>query len=88
MMTKTIISKFKKMGINFKKEEHGNWIATSKTQTIEFSDQDGEAVCLCTYRTATAEADRIDRMYTDSSYQRFHDTVKSAINTVLDKDAA
>lgn len=81
MKTKTVINKFKKVGIEFK--QSGNkFEGKSETQLITFHDQNGDAVCLGTCDLATNYQDRLDHIYHDVSYKTWHESVKGAIEWV------
>jgi hypothetical protein len=81
MKTKTVINKFKKVGIEFK-QDGNKFEAKSETQLITFHDQNGDAVCLGTSDIATNMQDRLDMIYQDIGYKTWHDSVKGAIEWV------
>ena len=88
MKTKSIISKFKKAGITLQitdQYKRGCKVrGESKTQTIGFTDQDGEAVCFWTCKTKYMASDalRVD----DYTSKNFHYSIKDALNWVLRQD--
>lgn len=85
MKTTTVISKFKKVGIEFKLERT-TFRAQSKTQLISFHDQDGDAICLSTSKLSTLEKDQESQTYEDISYRTYHESVKTAIEWVQRQD--
>jgi len=82
MKTKTVINKFKKIGIEFKENDNGVLIANSETQEIRLYDQDGTVATLSTSTLATLNSDVDAHIYTDCSYRTFHDSAKSAVEWV------
>lgn len=89
MKTKTVINKFKKIGIEFteRKDRPSILEAKSETQLITIHSQGDEVATLSTCDAVTNYEDRLNYIYTDCSYKTFHDSAKSAVEWVQEWDA-
>ena len=88
MKTINLIKKLNKAGIEVKAIESRNnrYEGKTKSQVINFYDQDGEATCISCYDLSMTEEEKMNYSYQDCSYRTYFDTAKHLIEWVLRHD--